>query len=157
MKVVPEEIDRQHCEALKNWAPQSNKKSSRERMTVLTQRWNRHNNIHHLSPPQNPWSLFLLVPPTFPQTLGAFMSYPQVSQLPTPVCILHFLFSFLLSIITFFSGRPFPLTETAHRNSEFCLCPQYLTFLPIFHITIRFILLKYNFDYGTLLFKKHFS
>ena len=157
MKVVPEGIDRHHCEAVKNRAPQSNRKSSRERMTVLTQRWNRHNNIHHLSPPQNPWSsLLLLVPPTFPQTPGTFMSFPQVSQLPARLHTAFFVqfppFHYYL-----FSGRPFPLTETAYRNPEFCLCPQYLTFLPIFHITIRFILLKYNFDYVTLLFKKHFS
>lgn len=41
------------------------------------------------------------------------------------------------------------------RNSEFFLCPQYLTFLPIFHINIWLILLKYSFDYITSLLKKN--
>ena len=41
------------------------------------------------------------------------------------------------------------------KNSEFFLCPQYLTSLPTFHINIRFILLKYNFDYVTSLLKKN--
>lgn len=101
--------------------------------------------------------LLLLVAPTFPQTPSTSMSFPPVTQLPAPGSIVHFGDQFLpFHHHPFFSSHPFSLTEITYRNPEFVFAPSHPTYLPIFHVTIRFILLKYNFDYVTLC-KKPFS
>ena len=84
------------------------------------------------------------------------MSFPLVRQLPA-----HFHSAFWGSISSFssqsfFFRHSFSLTEITYRNPELVFAPSLPTYLPIFHLTIRFILLKYNLDYVTFC-KKTFS
>lgn len=90
-----------------------------------------------------------------PVTVGGTDTSPGTSFLLTgqPVASSNFFCQFRPSCVPF-SHHPLPLTATTPKNPEFYLCPQYLTFLLIFHTNIRFILLRHNFDYVTSLFKK---
>lgn len=152
MKEVPEGIDRNHCEALKNQTAQSNRKCTRERRPVLTKRWK-----------QTGW---------YPSSLPSPNRYSSVSLVVAPTTLIFFLLNWqpvasLVSFGAFFVNFVLPiyllhhatlwlwrwrLIEILNSISVPSISPSYPFFIQI----IRFILLMYNFDYVTSLFKKTF-